>query len=89
VLISQVAKEEGLFNINDVLKTAIDEIGRMEFFSEKFKEKVYEVIRSNKPLIAVVHRNYESRFKIFGKMITVTKDNREKLPHLILNLISV
>jgi nucleoside-triphosphatase len=68
---------------------AIDEIGRMEFFSEKFKEKVYEIVLSNKPLIAVVHRNYVEKFRDFGKMIVVTKENRDELPEIILSWIKV
>jgi nucleoside-triphosphatase len=68
---------------------AIDEIGKMEFFSEKFKEKVYEIIQSNKQLIAVVHRNYVEKFKNLGKMVVVTKENRNELPEIILSWIRV
>jgi nucleoside-triphosphatase len=68
---------------------AIDEIGKMEFFSEKFKRKVYEIICSNKPSIAVVHRNYAKEFRNFGKMILVTKGNRDELPEMILSWIKV
>jgi nucleoside-triphosphatase len=86
-------EEVALLALNFALKecdiVAIDEIGKMEFFSEKFKEKVYEIIRSNKPLIAVVHRNYVKEFRNFGKMILVTKENRDELPEMILSWIKV
>jgi len=34
----------------------IDEIGKMEFFSEKFRMKILEALDSNKRVIGVIHR---------------------------------
>jgi len=58
----------------------VDEIGKMEFFSSKFKEKLMEILLIDKPLIAVLHRNFVKRFSEYGKVIEVTQSNREKLP---------
>ena len=64
----------------------IDEIGKMEFFSEKFKQKLQEVLESDKPLIAVVHRNFVEKFRKYGRVIEVTKENREDLPKEIVKI---
>jgi len=61
----------------------IDELGTMEFFSEAFKEKVGEAMRSEKPLIAVVHQNYARLYEKAGTLIQVTPENRETLAETI------
>lgn len=71
------------FAMKECNMIAIDEIGKLEFFSKKFRQKVYKIINSNKPLIAVVHRNYIKEFKEFGKVVPVTKENRNELPKQI------
>jgi len=68
------------FAVKDCDIICIDEIGKMEFFSSKFKEKLMEIILSDKPLIAVLHRNFVKKFKDYGKIIEVTQSNRRKLP---------
>ncbi len=66
---------------------AIDEIGKMELLSKRFREFVYKIINSNKHLIAVVHRNYINEFEKFGKTFVVTKENRDELTNTILSYI--
>jgi len=66
---------------------AIDEIGKMEFFSKKFKEKIEEVLKTEKPVLCVLHRNLVYAYKKYGNIFYVTPDNREKLPEEIVNLI--
>ncbi|MEM5843694.1 MAG: NTPase [Candidatus Aenigmatarchaeota archaeon] len=66
---------------------AIDEIGKMEFFSQRFREKLTQVLLSEKPLVAVLHRNFVRKFNDFGEIIEVTEKNRNSLPKLILELI--
>lgn len=61
----------------------IDEIGKMEFLSEKFREKLTQILISDKPLVAVLHRDFFDKFKDFGKLIEVTNRNRNELPELI------
>jgi nucleoside-triphosphatase len=75
------------FAIKNCDLIAIDEIGKLEFFSKNFHQKVYEIVNSNKPLIAVIHRNYIKEFEIFGELIVATKENRDKLPNIIFDRI--
>ena len=57
----------------------IDEIGKMEFFSEKFKEKIHEILVSDKPVLAVVHRNFLHQYEKYGKLILVRREEVEKI----------
>jgi len=66
---------------------AVDEIGKMEFFSENFKKKLGVLMLEDKPLIAVLHRDFVGQFKQLGKVIEVTKENREKLPEELAKII--
>ena len=67
----------------------IDELGTMELFSQKFKEKMGELLELKKPVIVALHRNLVDKYKNYGKMIYVTQENREKLPEEIVNLINL
>jgi nucleoside-triphosphatase len=64
---------------------AIDEIGPMELFSEKFKEVVRKALESRKLVIAVVHWKAkdallsEAKSRQDAETTTVTLENREKL----------
>jgi nucleoside-triphosphatase len=68
---------------------AIDEIGPMELFSEKFKEAVRKTLESRKLVIAIVHWKAqdalisEARKREDAEIITVTHENREKLHEAI------
>jgi len=65
--------------------TAIDEIGLMELFSEKFKEATRKALESCKLVVAVVHWKAQDKLIIEAKkredaeLITVTYENRENL----------
>jgi nucleoside-triphosphatase len=59
--------------------TIVDEIGRMELFSEKFKEKVHEILISDKPVLAVVHRNFIHYYEKYGKLLWVNREKIEKI----------
>jgi nucleoside-triphosphatase len=64
---------------------AIDEIGPMELFSEKFKEAVRKALESRRLVIAIIHWKArdvlisEARKREDVEIITVTYENREKL----------
>jgi nucleoside-triphosphatase len=68
---------------------AIDEIGPMELFSEKFKEATRKALESRKPVLAVVHWKANDRVINEAKnredqeTFTVTHENRDKLPKTI------
>jgi nucleoside-triphosphatase len=68
---------------NDVV--AIDEIGPMELFSEKFRNAAQNALESSKLVIAVVHWKAQDKLVTGAKsrqdaeVFTVTAENREKL----------
>jgi len=53
----------------------IDEIGKTELLSNVFKEKVNEALKSDKSVIAVLHRNYVKDFKDKGIIFKVNREN--------------
>ena len=68
---------------------AIDEIGPMELFSEKFKEATRKALESGKLVLAVVHWKAQDRLIVEARnrpgaeLVTVTSENREKLHETI------
>ena len=68
---------------------AIDEIGPMELFSEKFKEATRKALESRKPVLAVVHWKAkdklinEAKSREDSETFTVTQENRDKLPEAL------
>jgi nucleoside-triphosphatase len=63
----------------------IDEIGKMELFSEKFREKLKEILSTDKPLVCALHRNLINQYERCGKILYVTHDNRETLQEDVIN----
>lgn len=63
----------------------IDEIGRMEFFSEPFRQRVEELIRGPKPMVCVLHRNYAGRYGGSGRLFHVSPENRDDLSRIIVS----
>lgn len=71
----------------------IDEIGKMEMFSDKFKEKIIKALDSALPVVATIPQKIPPTIEkiLQGKssrIVKVTKENRDELPSLILNLLS-
>jgi nucleoside-triphosphatase len=68
---------------------AIDEIGPMDLFSEKFKQATRKALESRKPVLAVVHWKAKDRLIIEAKnredteIFTVTHEKRDKMPEAI------
>lgn len=65
----------------------IDEIGKMEFYSKYFKEKIFDLMKTDKNIIAVLHRDFVDNFKIYGKIFILTRENRNYIKDEILKLI--
>ncbi len=68
---------------------AIDEIGPMELFSERFRQAVKKALESNKTVIAVVHARandkllQEAKSREDAEIFTVTTENRNELSEKI------
>ena len=61
----------------------IDEIGKMEFFSNKFKKALEEVLNSDKVLLAVLHRAYLNKFRRYGEVFWLEKGHFEEVKEKI------
>ena len=76
------------FKNSDVI--AIDEIGPMELFSQKFRDATQKALESHKLVIAVVHWKAQNRLindaknREDAETITVTPENRDHLSETIL-----
>ncbi len=80
--------EEIFEDIGEADVIAIDEMGKMEFFSPKFKQFVFELVRSDKKLLAVLHRNFVKDFKNYGKVFWLTREKFDKIRSEILSLLA-
>ena len=70
----------------------VDEIGKMELFSEEFRQAVTEAIESDKPLVGSVMMNRNSWVDELKALPTVTvlevtRDNREGMAQHVLDLV--
>ncbi len=89
-IIGAQAIADAITNCNII---AIDEIGPMELFSEKFKETTRKALESRKPVIAVVHSKAkdeligEAKSREDTEIYIVTQENRNKMSALILSAI--
>ncbi len=57
----------------------IDEIGKMESFSEPFMSRVEELLRGPVPVLATVGLKFLPRFKRYGMVVELTETNRDKI----------
>ncbi len=68
---------------------AIDEIGPMELFSEKFRKAAQKALESNKLVVAGVHYKAQDKLVVDAKgradaeVFTVTAGNRDALPEAL------
>jgi nucleoside-triphosphatase len=74
---------------------AIDEIGPMELYSEKFKTAVKQALESRKPVLAVAHAKardpliMEAKQRKDAEFFVVTAANRDILPKQLTNKLLV
>ena len=65
----------------------IDEIGPMEYKSDEFVRLIGEALKSEKPLLAVVHRHFVDRFRPLGEIHALSFENRNAEFGMILDRI--
>ena len=70
----------------------IDEIGPMELFSESFRKAVEELLKTDKVVIAVVHRSFshdlmKEVLKSAKVKIEITESNRDSVPEQIFEML--
>ncbi|WP_297548059.1 NTPase [Thermococcus sp.] len=63
----------------------IDEIGPMEYKSDEFIKAVGEVLKSEKPLLAVVYRKMADKFRPLGRLHVLSFENRNREFGIILD----
>jgi nucleoside-triphosphatase len=82
-----------LYAVENLDVIAIDEIGPMELYSEKFKEAVEKAVKSSKLVVGIVH--WKARDKLIdmikaredAEIFIVTYENRDKLHQTIIERI--
>jgi nucleoside-triphosphatase len=62
----------------------IDEIGPMEMLADVFEDVVKKVMKSEKDVLAVIHRKYADKFRKFGKVFVLSEWNRKEIEREIL-----
>jgi nucleoside-triphosphatase len=67
----------------------IDEIGKMELFSIRFKEFVDHLFSLDKTLIAVVHRRLVPDYRDKGRLFLLTRDNFDAIHMSILSVLNL
>lgn len=77
--------EECIDNIANPEVLIIDEIGKMELFSEKFKRFIEKILDEDRIVIATVGEKFVRRFGKNTELIRVTLNNRDSIPEIVLN----
>ncbi len=80
--------------VENNLVIVIDEIGKMELFSQAFHHLVERVFESNRMVLAVIHQRrgpFTQRLRSWPRVeeLTVTEKNRDVLPSIILEKLKV
>ena len=79
-------------SLKDKSIIVIDEIGKMELFSAKFRELVRNILDGKKPLLCVIKENgdtftEEIKNREDVSLVTVNYENREGLPEKVLEML--
>jgi len=82
--------EKSLKNISDDCEVVVvDEIGTMELFSDRFEEAVEELLKDERPVLAVLHRNYTDQYGGMGRLFDLGEEDyasvKRKIKSIILN----
>lgn len=65
----------------------IDEIGMMEFYSQKFREMIRVVLDSNKTVLATLSRKFVKEYQHQGHVFYLTRENFDDIYDKILSQI--
>ncbi len=91
-------EEVGIISLREGMKIAkliiIDEIGRMEMYSELFQKEVIDVLDNPLPVLGVIQMKWNPfldsiRNRDDVTVIHVTLDNRDALPERLLDIFSM
>ncbi|MEM0480969.1 MAG: nucleoside-triphosphatase [Candidatus Aenigmatarchaeota archaeon] len=80
--------EKVIEEVKDADLVIIDEIGKMEMMSQKFSSFINSLIKSDKNLLATLHRSFINNFKNFGKIYWLTRENYNQVLNEIENQIN-
>ncbi len=69
----------------DAELVVIDEIGKMEMFSENFVQAVDDLLKGDLPVLAVLHRHLVDRYKEYGKVYRLEKGDHEGVKERVLD----
>jgi nucleoside-triphosphatase len=87
--LNNIGVEAIIYAVENCDVVAIDEVGPMELFSEKFRDAVRRALESPKLVMAVVHWKAQDRLINDAKnmedteIIAVTSENRERLSEIL------
>jgi nucleoside-triphosphatase len=87
--LNNIGAEAIIYAVENCDVVAIDEVGPMELFSEKFRDAVRRALESPKLVMAVMHWKAQDKLINDAKnmkdteIITVTAENREQLSQII------
>ena len=93
----KAVEEVGVEAIKNAIKTAdiiiIDEIGKMELFSQQFQEAVKEALDSNKPVLGTIGKklmhDFAKKIKTRPDINIIVLNRQQKLDQLLSHLKSI
>ena len=63
----------------------IDEIGKMEFYSKKFRETIKMVLDSDKTVLATLSKQFVNQYRDKGKIYFLKRENFDQIYEQVLN----
>lgn len=76
-------------NWNKTDLVIVDELGPMELKSRKFQKLINEIFQSDKDILCIIHRNLVNKYKKYGKIYKIEKNNFEEVKKEIINLLGI
>jgi nucleoside-triphosphatase len=73
-----------LESFNNAEYVVIDEIGKMELFSKKFRDTIQAVLNSNKTVIATLSKGFVKSYKNHGEIYYLERDSFDEICRKVL-----